>query len=238
MGLVRIDDRLIHGQVIAVCCKHRRFSRIIIVDDGVAADPFMQEVLSLAAPPGLRVDVFSIEDGINVLNEDPSNWGTTMVLMKSPSSAKRLYDGGLEYNALVMKAGSEFDLLLNLPEEEVEKLGGEMMGAAVSRMRRREVSVEEGFDGEFGKICLFPEKSPASTGPSLFTTVKNGAGDTAGTGPLRLIRFNLGEYKRLTGRGRNSDGREVSPEPKGNPERPYRIQSRFCKNPHSCSESR
>jgi PTS system mannose-specific IIB component len=100
LGLVRIDDRLIHGQVIAVWCRHRRFTRILVVDDGVAADPFMQEVLSLAAPPGLRVDVFSIEDGINVLNEDPSNWGTTMVLMKSPSSAKRLYDGGLEYNAL------------------------------------------------------------------------------------------------------------------------------------------
>ena len=99
LGLVRIDDRLIHGQVIAVWCKQRRFSRIVIVDDGVAADSFMQEVLSLAAPPGLQVDVFSIEDG-KVLNEDTSNWDTTMVLMKTPLAAKRLHDGGLEYNAL------------------------------------------------------------------------------------------------------------------------------------------
>ena len=100
LGLVRIDDRLIHGQVIAVWCKHRRFRRIVIVDDGVAADSFMQEVLSLAAPPGLQVDVFSVEDGIKILNEDISDWGTTMVLIKSPLSAKRLYDGGLEYRAL------------------------------------------------------------------------------------------------------------------------------------------
>ncbi|MBU0705433.1 MAG: PTS sugar transporter subunit IIB [Chloroflexi bacterium] len=100
LGLVRIDDRLIHGQVIAVWCKQRRFSRIVIADDGVAADAFMQEVLSLAAPPGLQVDVFSIEDSIQILNEDTSNWGTTMVLMKSPLSAKQLYDGGLEYRAL------------------------------------------------------------------------------------------------------------------------------------------
>ena len=100
LGLVRIDDRLIHGQVIAVWCKHRRFKRIVIVDDGVAADSFMQEVLSLAAPPGLQVDVFSVEDGIKILNEDTSGWGTTMVLIKSPLSAKRLYDGGLEYHAL------------------------------------------------------------------------------------------------------------------------------------------
>jgi len=146
-----------------------------------------------------------------------------------PSSKKV----GLEYNALIMKAGSEFDLLLNLPEEEVEKLGGEMVGAAVSRMRRREVVIEEGFDGEFGKICLFPEKSAASAGPSLFTPVKNGAGDTAGSpvyssgaaatsasaeaDPVRLIRFNLGEYKRLSGFGCSSGGREGSSEPKGSP---------------------
>jgi mannose/fructose/N-acetylgalactosamine-specific phosphotransferase system component IIB len=100
LGLVRIDDRLIHGQVIAVWCKHRRFTNIIIVDDNVAADPFMQEVLGLAAPPNLQVDVFSIEDGIKALNEDTSNWETTMVLLKSPLAAKQLYDGGLEYDAL------------------------------------------------------------------------------------------------------------------------------------------
>ncbi len=100
LGLVRIDDRLIHGQVIAVWCKHRSFDRIVILDDGVAADPFMVEVLSLAAPPGLQVDAFSIEDGIQVLNEDTSSWGTTMVLLKSPLSAKRLYDSGLQYRAL------------------------------------------------------------------------------------------------------------------------------------------
>jgi mannose/fructose/N-acetylgalactosamine-specific phosphotransferase system component IIB len=100
LSLVRIDDRLIHGQVIAVWCKHRRFTNVVILDDGVAADPFMQEVLGLAAPPNLQVNVFSIEDGIKALNEDTSNWGTTMVLLKSPLAAKQLYDGGLKYNAL------------------------------------------------------------------------------------------------------------------------------------------
>jgi D-glucosaminate PTS system EIIB component len=100
LGLVRIDDRLIHGQVIAVWCKHRRFTRILIVDDGVAADPFMQEVLSLATPPGLQVGVLSLEGGIDALSQDAPDRGTTMVLMKSPQTAKQLYDGGVEYSAL------------------------------------------------------------------------------------------------------------------------------------------
>jgi len=99
-GLVRIDDRLIHGQVIAVWCKHQRFTRIVIVDDGVAADPFMQEVLRLAAPPGLQVDVFSVSDGIRILSEDVPDRKTTMVLLKTPLVAKQLYDGGVVYRAL------------------------------------------------------------------------------------------------------------------------------------------
>jgi mannose/fructose/N-acetylgalactosamine-specific phosphotransferase system component IIB len=98
--LIRIDDRLIHGQVIAVWCKHRRFTRIVIVDDGVAADPFMQEVLRLSAPPGLEVDVLSVEEGIDTLTRNLPNRDTTMVLMKSPQTAHRLYDGGLEYSTL------------------------------------------------------------------------------------------------------------------------------------------
>jgi PTS system mannose-specific IIB component len=86
--------------VIAVWCKHRKFTRILIVDDTVAADPFMQEVLSLAAPPGLKVDVVSIDEGAKELQHDLPDRGTTMVLLKSPEAAKKLYDGGAEYEAL------------------------------------------------------------------------------------------------------------------------------------------
>jgi PTS system mannose-specific IIB component len=97
---VRIDDRLIHGQVIAVWCKHLQINRIAIVDDGVAADSFMQEVLKLAAPKGLRVDVYSIAQAINVLDQDSASARTTMILVKSPAAARQLYDGGLQYSAL------------------------------------------------------------------------------------------------------------------------------------------
>jgi len=100
LGLIRIDDRLIHGQVIAVWCRHRKFTRILILDDEVAADSFMQEVLGLAAPPGITVEALSIEEGIRDLSSGRGDLGTTMVLLKSPLAAKRFYDGGLHYQAL------------------------------------------------------------------------------------------------------------------------------------------
>jgi PTS system mannose-specific IIB component len=100
LALVRIDDRLIHGQVVAVWAKHKHFSRIVIVDDDVAADPFMQDVLSLAAPPGLTVDVLPVTEAVVELNQNTPQRRSTMVLMKAPKVAKRLYDEGLEYDAL------------------------------------------------------------------------------------------------------------------------------------------
>jgi mannose/fructose/N-acetylgalactosamine-specific phosphotransferase system component IIB len=98
-GLIRIDDRLIHGQVIAVWCRQRNFKRIIILDDGVAADKFMQQVLRLAAPPGLEVGAFAIEPSIEMLDALP-NKESVMLLMKTPKSAKKLYDAGLQYKEL------------------------------------------------------------------------------------------------------------------------------------------
>jgi PTS system mannose-specific IIB component len=100
LGLVRVDDRLIHGQVIAVWCRQQRFTRILVVDDDVAADPFMQEVLRLAAPPGLTVDVLSVQEAISELTTDTPDRKTTMVLMKSPRIAQQVYEGGVKYAAL------------------------------------------------------------------------------------------------------------------------------------------
>ncbi|MCJ7622406.1 MAG: PTS sugar transporter subunit IIB [Anaerolineaceae bacterium] len=98
-GLVMIDDRMIHGQVMFVWMQHKKFNRIIIVDDATAADAFMLDVLRLAAPRGLDIIAYSIKDCVNILNglSDPQN---TMILMKTPHTAKLLYEAGVIYDAL------------------------------------------------------------------------------------------------------------------------------------------
>lgn len=98
-GLVRIDDRLIHGQVIAVWCRHKSFKRIIILDDGVSHDTFMQQVLRMAAPQNMTVEAMEVETNIDMLNSLP-NKESVMLIMKTPLTAKRLLDAGLEYSEL------------------------------------------------------------------------------------------------------------------------------------------
>lgn len=100
LGLVRIDDRLIHGQVVAVWLNHIRVDSIVIVDDGVAKDAFMQDVLRLAAPPGVAVEARTIAEAVATLGEDAPNRERIMVLLKSPKTARQLFDGGIRYGRL------------------------------------------------------------------------------------------------------------------------------------------
>jgi uncharacterized protein (TIGR00375 family) len=64
------------------------------------------------------------------------------------------------YGALVEHAGSEFGLLLDKTEKEIEALrapgvSGELLAQAVARMREGRISVKPGYDGEYGEIRVF-----------------------------------------------------------------------------------
>src|SRR5262249_30784164 len=59
--LHRIDDRLIHGQVVIAWGQHLRPRRIWIVDDAAAGNPWERDLLSEAAP-GIEVRVLTVEE--------------------------------------------------------------------------------------------------------------------------------------------------------------------------------
>jgi DNA helicase-2/ATP-dependent DNA helicase PcrA len=61
----------------------------------------------------------------------------------------------LRYEQLLARAGTELGVLMQLPVEEVARLGGEDLAEAVRRMRSGAVRVEPGYDGEYGRIRLF-----------------------------------------------------------------------------------
>jgi uncharacterized protein (TIGR00375 family) len=66
-----------------------------------------------------------------------------------------------EYRRLCNLFGSEFEILLNAPIEELKNNTQEKIAFAVERVRQGNVIINPGFDGEFGKIRIFEEeKSP------------------------------------------------------------------------------
>ncbi|RKL61560.1 PTS mannose/fructose/sorbose transporter subunit IIB [Thermoanaerobacteraceae bacterium SP2] len=98
--LTRIDDRLIHGQVMTAWVKYTQANRIVIVDDGVAQDPFMEKVIKMAAPPGIKVEVYDVKKALEVLKEEEQHSDKTIILVKHPKTVYFLIEGGVEIREL------------------------------------------------------------------------------------------------------------------------------------------
>ena len=54
--LCRVDDRLVHGQVVIGWGRPLDLHRIVLVDDEVRASPWEQELYRMAAPPEIKVE--------------------------------------------------------------------------------------------------------------------------------------------------------------------------------------
>lgn len=122
--LVRIDDRLIHGQVMTAWVKCTQGNKIIIVDDEIAQDPFMQKVLVMLAPPGIKVLAQRIKDAVEELKKDGVPNEKVIILVKNPQTIYSLVEGGVGIKELVVggmgaKAGRKalFRNIFASPEE-------------------------------------------------------------------------------------------------------------------------
>lgn len=99
--LVRVDDRLLHGQVVLNWVRRLRPRRIAIVDDAVAADPFVRSVLEAVVPAGIALWIGRVAQAPTMLLEDPTaSPDSTLVLLRNPTTARALYDAGVHYTAL------------------------------------------------------------------------------------------------------------------------------------------
>jgi PTS system mannose-specific IIB component len=95
LRLVRIDDRLIHGQVVAGWLRALGAERIVIVDDASARDEFLREVLTLAAPQGVPVEVAGVADGAARLIALAGTPESVMVLARNPRTVLALRVAGV-----------------------------------------------------------------------------------------------------------------------------------------------
>lgn len=126
--VARIDDRLIHGQIVTAWVKQYHCSVILIADDGVAGDAFMQRVLRSAAPADLAVKALSLKDAADYLLGRDHASEKVMLLVKVPESLEHLVDDGVALPAIVLggmgaKAGrKKFNRNVSASDEEVKCL--------------------------------------------------------------------------------------------------------------------
>ncbi|MBI0060333.1 PTS sugar transporter subunit IIB [Gilliamella sp. M0320] len=94
INVARIDDRLIHGQVITTWVKNYDIEQVLVINDKVAGDKVQQSVLTMSAPPGLKVLVFGVQQFIEILKKTPIK-KRTMLLFTNSIDVNSLVEGGL-----------------------------------------------------------------------------------------------------------------------------------------------
>jgi mannose/fructose/N-acetylgalactosamine-specific phosphotransferase system component IIB len=90
--LCRLDDRLIHGQVMAVWVRQLRIDQIIVVDDASANDDFARELMHAAMPAAITLHLCGLEDAPGIINTlATSDTARTLLLFKRVADAVAIH---------------------------------------------------------------------------------------------------------------------------------------------------
>ncbi|MFZ7143288.1 PTS mannose transporter subunit IIAB [Avibacterium avium] len=100
VGLARIDDRLIHGQVATRWTKESKVSRIVVVNDDVAKDSVRSTMLKSVAPPGVTAHVVGVDKMIRVYNNPEYAGERMMLLFTNPTDVLKLLEVGVDMKSI------------------------------------------------------------------------------------------------------------------------------------------
>lgn len=85
--LFRIDERLIHGQIAIKWSRHTGVDSIVVANNNAAANVMIQKSLKMAAPPGIKTVIKSIDDAVKTLNDPRCEPLKVLVLVNNPDDA-------------------------------------------------------------------------------------------------------------------------------------------------------
>ncbi|MEK7858503.1 MAG: PTS sugar transporter subunit IIB [Elusimicrobiota bacterium] len=137
--LVRIDDRLIHGQVVLSWIPHVRAEVVLVASDAAAQDETAVALMQMAVPDTVELRVLPVPEAARQLSAAPADARRTLVLAPGPKEVLSLLEhgacfsrvnvGGLHYSAGRVQLGKA----IFLSEDDKD---------ALRRISRRGVALE------------------------------------------------------------------------------------------------
>lgn len=140
---IRIDDRLIHGQVATFWSNALKITRIMVINDQVANDEMQKSVLRMVAPVSVRTSIITKETAFKNISAGKYEGQRVLVIFKNPEDILELIKMGLpikNFNVgnMAAKEGTKsIKRSVNLTVDnvktfrELEKLGVEMTSIMV-----------------------------------------------------------------------------------------------------------
>ena len=98
--LARIDDRLIHGQVMTSWLQYTGAKHILIIDDPTANDEFTKTIIGMAVPNGISLNVFTIAEATSYLLDN--DFEDLILLVKTPITFLQLLERGIAIKEIVV----------------------------------------------------------------------------------------------------------------------------------------
>lgn len=97
---VRIDDRLIHGQVVNGWLSPLGITQVLVVSDRVSKEPVHKTLMEIAASDAVSVLTLNVSQSIAWFKQNQSVQDTVMVLAPGPREILQLLEGGVRFPVL------------------------------------------------------------------------------------------------------------------------------------------
>jgi len=96
LTLFRIDDRLIHGQVVVGWVNALKANYIVVINDAVARNELQKCLLKMAVPPEIKVDIFTVAE-FNLTLESPEiKERRVIILTSNPQDCLKVFEKGFK----------------------------------------------------------------------------------------------------------------------------------------------
>lgn len=95
ISLLRVDDRLIHGQVVEGWVPFLKVDLVIVVSDAAAADEIQTALMKMALPPSVGLLVLPVMEAAASLKSAQLAKRSALVLVPGPAEALALVENGV-----------------------------------------------------------------------------------------------------------------------------------------------
>ena len=90
ISFMRLDDRLIHGQVATTWVHHVKPQAVVLADDVTAADPMRRSLQKMSAPKGYPLGIYGVDEAIEKLQTEKLQKLRVFLLVGNVEAARRI----------------------------------------------------------------------------------------------------------------------------------------------------
>ncbi|MFA5858826.1 MAG: PTS sugar transporter subunit IIB [Elusimicrobiota bacterium] len=98
--LIRIDDRLIHGQVVEGWLRYTHSNHVWVINDNAAGDELQQALLSLATPSYVKLSILSIQQALEKFKKKEHEADSVLVLFSNLPDLEKVVDANIKIEIL------------------------------------------------------------------------------------------------------------------------------------------